>query len=80
MISHFCGVTNECDEDDDDNNIGDLYEDMSESEPAEKYFGPIPSGGEKTLRAVDRQWPALKSGCAQGPPCAVGEDPGFRLE
>ena len=54
------------DDDDDDDNIGDLYEDCSESEPVsptagEKYAGPPTRGGEKTLRSVDRQWSALES-------------------
>ena len=48
------------DDDEDDDVLGDLCEDASESEPtsptpAEKYAGPHPSGGEKTLRAIDRQ-------------------------
>ena len=52
--------------DDDDDNIGDLYEDCSESEavsltPGEKYTGPSTSGGEKTLRSVDQQWSAMES-------------------
>ena len=57
-------MTNEYDEDDDDN-IGGLYEDMSESEPTSPYrwrSTSVPSlVVEKTLRAVDRQWSALKS-------------------
>ena len=52
--------------DDDDDNIGDLYEDCSESEavsltPGEKYTGPSTSGGEETLRSVDQQWSAMES-------------------